>query len=101
MIINAMVVQDRPEKWFQGTRDERDVRILTCMDPDTHLGQSVANSFDYRPTPEEQKHYPAGMLIGRIVKLSIRSIVPSKGGRLVMSGLIDAASVAKNTAAPK
>lgn len=98
MKINAMIVQDRPEKWFQGTKDERDVRILTCMDSETHLGQSVPSSFDYRPTQDEQKLYPAASLIGKVIVLSVRSITPAKGGRLVMQGLIDPASVAIKSA---
>lgn len=86
MIINATCVQDRPETWFKGTKDERAVRIFTMLDSDTV--EPMPNTFDYRPNGDELASIPMGSLIGKPLGLAIRAITPAKGGRLVFSGRI-------------
>lgn len=84
MQIKGTVVQDREEVWFQGTREERSQRILTCLDIDSET--PMPNTFDYRLRAEEAKAHGKGSLTGKVVTLLVSDIKPAKGGRLVMSG---------------
>ena len=86
MKIHAMIVQDRADVWFRGQKDERTVRIVTLIDQDTD--QPMPNTFDYRLSEEEAKVHPQGSLHLKQVTLSVRSITPAKGGRLVFAGVL-------------
>jgi len=86
MKITATCVQDRPEVWFKGTKEERAVRILTMLDTDTD--EPMPNTFDYRPSREELAEHGQGALMGKSLTVGVRAITPAKGGRLVMMGRI-------------
>lgn len=86
MQIKALIVQDRAETWFSGSRDERAVRIFTCLDQDTV--QPMPNTFDYRPSQDELKGLDGKPVLNQPCELAVRSITPAKGGRLVMAGKI-------------
>jgi len=95
MIITATVVQDSPETWFKGTKDEKAVRIFTMLDGDTV--EPMPNTFDYRPSREELAAHPLGSLIGKSLAIGVRNIVPAKGGRLVFTGSIQSNGSAKSS----
>lgn len=84
MKVIGTVVQDRAEVWFRGSRDERQVRVLTLLDMDPT--DPMPNTFDYRPSDEETKRHPPGSLAMKPVTLSVRAITPAKGGRLTFAG---------------
>lgn len=84
MKVTATCVQDRPEVWFKGTKDEKAVRIFTMLDSD--VVDPMPNTFDYRPTADELAAHGQGSLIGRQLTIGVRDIKPAKGGRLVFSG---------------
>jgi len=84
MQVNCTVVDDVPETWFKGTRDEKAVRILTCLD--VGPGARLKNTFDYRLTEEDAKKFPLGSLGGKSVIVQCRTIKPASGGRIVMGG---------------
>jgi hypothetical protein len=43
------------EVWFRGSRDERQVTVLNCLDRQAHEGLKRKQTFDHTPTPEEDR----------------------------------------------
>lgn len=82
-----MVVQDRLETWFKGKKDEKEVRTWTVLDAenDPRVEQMV-ETFDYRPSEEEEKAVPLGK--ARMVELEVacRKFFTAPSGRVTFLG---------------
>jgi len=99
MRVSALVVQDRRETWFKGQKDERTLRIWTCLDTDPL--EAMPATFDYRPGDDELKAHPEGSMSMKPVELSVREIKPGKGGRFVFLGKLVEPQLANNAAKTK
>lgn len=87
MKLKAMVVQDRMEKWFQNTADEREVRVLTLLDLEEDPSLEMCpDTFDYRPSKEEEHVLPIGKARLQAVEISVRKFQTNKAGRILFLG---------------
>lgn len=98
MRIDCLIVQRRTETWFQGKRDEKEVLILTCLDTDPV--ETYPQTFDYRPSEEEQKSHDFSKVMTPL-SLSVRDIKAGKSGRYVFVGRVVGNGVATPPPAPK
>jgi len=91
------------DTWFRGTRDERQVTVLNCLDSEAHLGRKLKQTFDYTPSPEEAAELNLPALDGQRITLAIEEIKAASGGRLKMRGTIDRSGLPKGATdtAPK
>jgi len=83
------------ENWFQGTKDERAVPMLNCLDADGHLGLKLKQTFDYMPSKDECAEINLGPLDGAVIVLSVAEFKPGSGGRLRATGQIDRSTLPK------
>ena len=83
------------EVWFRDSRDERQVRVLNCLDRMAHDGLKLKQTFDYVPTKEEEEAIELDKLDGATLTLAVEEIKAANGGRLKFKGRIDRASVPK------
>jgi hypothetical protein len=83
------------EVWFRGTRDERQVVLLNCLDRTAHDGMKLKQTFDYGPTADEVEAIELDKLDGSTLVLAVEEIKPVNGGRLKFKGKIDRNSVPK------
>jgi len=83
------------QTWFQGSRDERDVPMLNCLDSDAHLGMKLKQTFDYMLSRDEATELKLDPIEGAIIVLSITEFKPGAGGRLRASGQIDRSTLPK------
>jgi hypothetical protein len=82
--------------WFRGTRDERQVTMLNCLDRQAHDGLKLKQTFDYTPTKEESEAFELEKLDGATLVLAVDEIKAANGGRLKFRGKIDRANVPKS-----
>ncbi len=83
------------EVWFRGSRDERQVTLLNCLDRIAHDGLKLKQTFDYTPTKEEEDAIELERLDGVTLVLGVEEIKAANGGRLKFKGRIDRGSVPK------
>ncbi len=83
------------EVWFRGSRDERQVTVLNCLDRIAHDGLKLKQTFDYTPTKEEEDAIELERLDGVTLVLGVEEIKAANGGRLKFKGRIDRGSVPK------
>lgn len=95
MKLPVQVVDDTPEVWFKGTRDERGVRNLLLLDAEPYLGTRFKNTLEYTLSEEEGKQIPLGSLTGLKVNLAVREMKPGQGGRMKLSGQLDLSGLPK------
>lgn len=92
MKLEVLVVGIVEETWFKGTRDERAVKMLNCLDRVSCAGQKIKATFDYTPSPEELEYINLSAL-----EMQPLTIGPSDftvtNGRLKVRGKIDLDSV--------
>jgi len=81
--------------WFRGSRDERQVTMLNCLDRTAHDGLKLKQTFDYVPTKEEEDAIELEKLDGACLVLGVEEIKAANGGRLKFKGKIDRSSVPK------
>jgi len=102
MKLTILVAGVTTDTWFKGTRDERAVLNLNCLDADAHDGLKLKQTFDYTPTQDEQKELDFNGLEGVKIVLAVEEIKAGAGGRLKMRGKIDRSTLPKaNSTAPK
>ena len=82
--------------WFRGSRDERQVTMLNCLDRTAHEGLKLKQTFDYVPSKEEEEAIDFDKLDGCSLVLGVDEIKAANGGRLKFKGKIDRASVPKH-----
>ena len=97
MRVEVYVAGVSKDTWFRGTRDERQVSVLNCLDRQAHEGMKFKQTFDYTPTPEEVEQIDIDRLDGATVVLAVEDIKPTNGGRLKFRGKIDRSSLPKGT----
>jgi hypothetical protein len=95
MKIDVYVAGVSKETWFRGSRDERQVMLLNCLDRSAHDGMKLKQTFDYTPTAEEGEAFDVEKLDGATLVLAVEEIKPANGGRLKFKGKIDRNSVPK------
>jgi hypothetical protein len=95
MKVEVYVAGVSHEVWFRGSRDERQVTLLNCLDRCAHDGLKLKQTFDYTPTKEEEDSIELEKLDGLSLVLGVEEIKASNGGRLKFNGKIDRASVPK------
>jgi hypothetical protein len=83
------------EVWFRGSRDERQVTVLNCLDRVAHDGLKLKQTFDYTPTKDEEEAFELEKLDGMTLVLGVEEIKAANGGRLKFKGKIDRSSVPK------
>ncbi len=81
--------------WFRGSRDERQVTLLNCLDRTAHEGRKLKQTFDYTPSQEEAEAIELEKLEGASITLAVDEIKAANGGRLKFRGKIDRGSVPK------
>ena len=64
MRVEVYVAGVAREVWFRGSRDERQVTVLNCLDRQAHKGLKLKQTFDYTPTPDEVEAlgFPGGQI---------------------------------------
>jgi hypothetical protein len=95
MKIKVYVAGVTKEVWFRGSRDERQVTVLNCLDSEACEGLKLKQTFDYVPTKEEEEAIDMDKLEGANLVLATEEIKAANGGRLKFRGKIDRASVPK------
>ena len=96
MKIDIYVAGVAHDVWFRGSRDERQVTMLNCLDRLAHDGLKLKQTFDYVPTKEEEEEaIELEKLDGASLILAVDEIKAANGGRLKFKGKIDRASVPK------
>jgi hypothetical protein len=95
MKIDVYVAGVSREVWFRGTRDERQVMLLNCLDRAAHDGMKLKQTFDYAPTPEEVEAIELEKLEEQSLVLGVEEIKAANGGRLKVRGKIDRGTVPK------
>lgn len=95
MKVEVYVAGVAKEVWFRGSRDERQVSVLNCLDSKAHDGLKLKQTFDYTPTQEESDAIDLEKLDGAALVLAVDEIKAANGGRLKFKGRIDRASVPK------
>jgi len=89
MKVDILCVGVNHETWFRGTRDERQVSVLNCLDRAQHLGLKLKNTFDYNPAPDEVAELFLEKLDGLPLTIAVSEIRAANAGRLTMRGKID------------
>ena len=82
--------------WFRGSRDERAVTMLNCLDRKAHEGLKLKQTFDYVPTKDEEDAIDFDKLDSCCLVLAVDEIKAANGGRLKFKGKIDRTSVPKH-----
>ena len=95
MKIEVYVAGVSQEVWFRGTRDERQVIMLNCLDRHAHDGMKLKQTFDYTPSKDEADSFDLEKLDGSTLVMAVEEIKPANGGRLKFKGKIDRNSVPK------
>ena len=95
MKVEVYVAGVSHEVWFRGSRDERQVTLLNCLDRSAHDGLKLKQTFDYTPTPDEAEAIELERLDGASLILGVEEIKAANGGRLKFKGRIDRGSVPK------
>jgi hypothetical protein len=95
MKVDIYVAGVSHDVWFRGSRDERQVTMLNCLDRIAHDGLKLKQTFDYVPTKEEEDDIELEKLDGSTLVLAVDEIKAANGGRLKFKGKIDRASVPK------
>ena len=95
MKVEIIVAGVAREVWFRGSRDERQVTVLNCLDRQGHDGLKLKQTFDYTPTKDEEEALDLDKLDGASLVLAVNEIKAANGGRLKFKGKIDRASVPK------
>ena len=95
MKVEILVAGVAREVWFRGSRDERQVTVLNCLDRQVHDGLKLKQTFDYTPTKDEEEALDLDKLDGACLVLAVNEIKAGNGGRLKFRGKIDRASVPK------
>jgi hypothetical protein len=95
MKVEVYVAGVSHEVWFRGSRDERQVTLLNCLDRTAHDGLKLKQTFDYTPTKEEEEAIELEKLDGLSLVLGVEEIKAANGGRLKFRGKIDRGSVPK------
>jgi len=95
MKVEAYIAGVAREVWFRGSRDERQVTVLNCLDRNAHEGLKLKQTFDYTPTKEEEEAIDLDKLDGSNLVLGVEEIKAANGGRLKFKGKIDRNSVPK------
>ena len=95
MKVEVYVAGVSHEVWFRGSRDERQVTLLNCLDRMAHEGLKLKQTFDYTPTEEERETIELEKLEGALLVLGVEEIKAANGGRLKFKGKIDRGSVPK------
>jgi hypothetical protein len=96
MKIEVYVAGVSHEVWFRGSRDERQVTLMNCLDRVAHEGRKLKQTFDYVPDMEEVEALDLEKLDGVSITLAIDEIKAANGGRLKFKGKIDRNSVPKS-----
>jgi hypothetical protein len=96
MKIEVYVAGVSHDVWFRGSRDERQVTMLNCLDRSAHDGLKLKQTFDYVPTPDEEEAIELEKLDGLSLVLAVEEIKAANGGRLKFKGKIDRNSVPKS-----
>jgi len=95
MKVEVYVAGVSHEVWFRGSRDERQVTLLNCLDRSVHDGLKLKQTFDYTPNEEEREAIELEKLDGASLILGVEEIKAANGGRLKFKGKIDRGSVPK------
>ena len=95
MKVDIYVAGVAHDVWFRGSRDERQVTMLNCLDRLAHDGLKLKQTFDYVPTKDEEDAIELEKLEGASLILAVDEIKAANGGRLKFKGKIDRASVPK------
>jgi hypothetical protein len=87
--LSLLVVQDRLETWFKGKKDEKEVRTWTVLDAETdpHI-ESMSETFDYRPSEEEEAAIPLGKARMGQVEIACRKFFAAPSGRICFLGRV-------------
>lgn len=93
MKLDVMIVGVNHETWFRGTRDERQVIQLNCLDRSAFLGLKLKTTFDYSPSADEASEIKLESLDGATVSIGVSEIRPGNAGRLTIRGKIDRSTV--------
>ncbi len=95
MKVEVYVAGVSHEVWFRGSRDERQVTLLNCLDRNAHDGLKLKQTFDYTPSKDEEEVIELEKLDGASLVLGVEEIKAANGGRLKFKGRIDRGSVPK------
>lgn len=95
MKVEVYVAGVAKEVWFRGSRDERQVTVLNCLDSKAHDGLKLKQTFDYTPTKDEDEAIELEKLDGAALVLAVDEIKAANGGRLKFKGKIDRSSLPK------
>ena len=95
MKVDIYVAGVSHDVWFRGSRDERQVTMLNCLDRLAHDGLKLKQTFDYVPTKDEEDGIELEKLEGLSLVLAVDEIKAANGGRRKFKGKIDRASVPK------
>lgn len=99
MKAKVLVLGVSSQTWFRGTRDERAVPCLNCMDAETLDGKAIKQTFDYFPSEDENKEIDLTKLNMQPLVLAVEDIRPGNG-RLTFRGSIDRSSLPKGALVP-
>ena len=55
MKVEVYVAGVSHDVWFRGSRDERQVVLLNCLDRTAHDGIKLKQTFDYTPSKDEEE----------------------------------------------
>jgi hypothetical protein len=81
------------EVWFRGSRDERQVTLVNCLDRTAHEGLKLRQTFDYVPSKEEEEAIDFEKVDGCGLVLAVDEIKAGNGGRFKFRDKIDRTSV--------
>lgn len=109
MKVEVLIAGVTHDTWFRGTRDERQVTNLNCLDMTAHLGLKLKQTFDFVPSKEDADGIDLEALEGRRITVAVSEIKAGSAGRLKFAGQIDRSSLpkealnggTKNTPPPK
>ena len=92
MECKVLIVGISDETWYRGTKDERVVKTLNCLDRVTTAGQKLKNTFDYTPDSEELKKINLSALEMQPMTLGVSEWFVNNGrlkarGRIVLDSV--------------
>lgn len=101
MRIEAMIIGVSKDTWFRGSRDEREVTVLNCVEHKSVMGKKLRETFEYTLGKEELALADWGALEFTPVVLVVEHIRVGTAGRIRFAGVIDQSSLPKKAASGK
>ncbi|MGA2661660.1 MAG: hypothetical protein ABSH34_29610 [Verrucomicrobiota bacterium] len=71
MKVEVYVAGVSHEVWFRGSRDERQVTLLNCLDRCAHDGLKLKQTFDYTPTKDEEEEEEESIELEKLVTVQV------------------------------